>query len=115
MKRFILALSIIIFSAAASAEYMCWNPPPQPGPGGQTLPCAPGQGPDNGWVLCNDTPGSAYCPPDNGAKKKVHKGTNNTAIALYVVGGAVFVGAMWYLFRTPKSDHFDNQVKLAAF
>jgi len=36
-------------------------------------------------------------------------------VVISVAAGAAFVGVMWYLFKTPKSDHFEGQVKLATF
>jgi hypothetical protein len=29
--------------------------------------------------------------------------------------GVAFVGAMWYIFRTPPSSNFDGHVRLATF
>lgn len=40
-------------------------------------------------------------------------GTGQAAIA--VAAGVVFIGVMWYIFKTPQSQNFDNQVKLMAF
>jgi Mn2+/Fe2+ NRAMP family transporter len=41
--------------------------------------------------------------------------SNNTAVALAVVGGIVFVGVMWYLFSTPASKNISGQVQLMEF
>ena len=36
-------------------------------------------------------------------------------VLLYAIGGVAFVGAMWYLFRTPRSSTYENQVVFKSF
>ncbi|MCL2538252.1 MAG: hypothetical protein FWF34_01500 [Alphaproteobacteria bacterium] len=84
--------------------------------GGGMEPC--GGKPNDTWVECHsDWMGGSmgWCLPSNSSSGK-KKSNNSMTTTLVAVGvGVVFVGAMWYIFRTPKSDHNPGQVKLVSF
>ena|GEM_PF-3399423 len=41
--------------------------------------------------------------------------TDTGQIVIAAAAGAVFIGVMWYIFSTPRSDNYETQVKLASF
>ena len=94
LRVFILMAVLFSFSNPAEAAYY-HRSPGRPDDGGIPNPGFPTNGADR---------------PNNlgGAR-----GNSNTL--LYAAGGVLFVGAMWYLFRTPRSSQFDNQVVIRAF
>ena len=72
--------------------------------------------PPASWVKCEsfEDGTTVWCHQSYGEKSK-SKGMGSTNRILVVAGGVAFVGLMWYLFKTPKSRHFDGQVKLMEF
>lgn len=51
-----------------------------------------------------------------GTKKHAKKHSDTTKIiVISVAAGAVFAGAMWYLFKKAPSENNPGQVKLASF
>ncbi|MCL1902395.1 MAG: hypothetical protein FWG18_02065 [Alphaproteobacteria bacterium] len=87
------------------------------------------QKPDGkGMYVCDDVPVNlfscgefkgdpAFCNnPTGRAVSNKNKNSDATkSILIGVAAGAVFVGVMWYLFRTPASDTAPGSVKLASF
>ena len=87
------------------------------------------QNPEGGFVICaGDPPSSwhecpggflgetAWCyPTADNASGNSKKNDYTKTILISAAVGLVFVGVMWYIFKTPKSDNIDGQVKLAAF
>ncbi|MDR1071189.1 MAG: hypothetical protein LBL21_00925 [Rickettsiales bacterium] len=80
--------------------------------------CDQYDGPSN-LVDCSNNAGKTWCipsaAPSHKTKDKNFFQTTTGRIAIAAAAGAVFVGAMWYLFRTPRSSNFDGQVRLATF
>ena len=51
-----------------------------------------------------------------GTKKHAKKHSDTTKIVVIsVAAGAVFAGAMWYIFKKAPSENNPGQVKLASF
>ena len=64
-------------------------------------------------IICNSQNAEELgCTP--GLGKPADKKSSSTML-IAAVGGVAFVGAMWYLFRAPKSSYFDGQVRFASF
>ena len=81
--------------------------------GGGLEPC--GQIP-NSWTECGEFQGdTVWCYPSAKSNSKGKSSKSMNTVVISVAAGAAFVGVMWYLFKTPKSDHFEGQVKLATF
>lgn len=71
----------------------------------------PGGGPSN-HDYCYEHPDECQ----GGTKKHAKKNSNTTKIVVAsVAAGAVFAGAMWYIFKKKPSENNPGQVKLAAF
>jgi len=71
------------------------------------------------WVECGEfgglDGGTIWCYPSTKSSSKGKSSKSMNTVVLSVAAGAVFVGVMWYLFKTPKSQNFEGQVTLATF
>lgn len=82
---------------------------------------------EGGLEPCGEIPGSyvqcgqfsgepIWCYPSaNTSNNKVKGSKSSSGLIITVAASAVFVGAMWYLFKTPKSPNNEGQVTLATF
>jgi len=57
-------------------------------------------------VFCQQSATSGFAGGNSGS---------GTSTALAIAGGLGFVALMWYIFRTPRSQNFNNQVRFASF
>lgn len=72
----------------------------------------PPDGTVNNYEYCIENPEKCQ----GGTKRHAKKGSDVTKIVVIsVAAGAVFAGAMWYLFKKEPSENNPGQVKLASF
>lgn len=64
--------------------------------------------------MCWENGQFVYCPANAPTKSKKHKNTGEIVV-ISVAVGAVFVGAMYYIFKKKPSENNPGQVKLMEF
>ena len=64
--------------------------------------------------MCWENGQLVYCPANAPTKSKKHKNTGEIVV-ISVAVGAVFVGAMYYIFKKKPSENNPGQVKLMEF
>jgi len=109
MSKSISILSILLFMLVVVSAHADWCQKP----GGGLEPC--GEIPSS-WTNCgtlNDEPVWCWPSASKNSRPKSKNATTNTLIAVGV--GVVFVGVMWYIFKTPQSSNNPGQVKLVEF
>jgi len=66
------------------------------------------------FVDCGrDSNGIQVWCPQHSTNSSSRSSARNTA--LFIAGGVVFAGLMWYIFSMPSSENIDGQVRFAAF
>jgi len=82
-------------------------------PGGGVEPCDTWP---SSWTDCGTFQGETiWCFQSGSANGRPKSKNNMNAVLISVGAGVVFIAAMWYFFKMPKSSNAEGQVKLMEF